>query len=216
MSQAVPRRWCRLLAAAALLSSPLSAAIANLLVNPTFDANVGGWAPTGNLSWISHTTENADGAHPAGSALVGSFEGFQDVIAQCVPVTGGAIYTVAGDIFVRPGTVFTGMVFAKVGLQFYSSPSCSGGPLTSITSEAVDTASVWSRRTFTLNAPAAATSAAFHLIVTVQEIQYAQFDNLILARRVGGDADADGDVDVVDVFYLINFLFAGGPAPPLP
>jgi hypothetical protein len=28
-----------------------------------------------------------------------------------------------------------------------------------------------------------------------------------------GDADGDGDVDVVDVFYLINYLFAGG-APP--
>jgi hypothetical protein len=28
-----------------------------------------------------------------------------------------------------------------------------------------------------------------------------------------GDVNADGKIDVVDVFYLINFLFAGGPAP---
>jgi hypothetical protein len=30
---------------------------------------------------------------------------------------------------------------------------------------------------------------------------------------LGGDADGSGTVDVSDVFYLINFLFAGGPAP---
>jgi hypothetical protein len=30
---------------------------------------------------------------------------------------------------------------------------------------------------------------------------------------VPGDVDGDGDVDVSDIFYLINFLFAGGPAP---
>jgi hypothetical protein len=28
-----------------------------------------------------------------------------------------------------------------------------------------------------------------------------------------GDTDGDGDVDVGDVFYLINFLFANGPPP---
>jgi hypothetical protein len=28
-----------------------------------------------------------------------------------------------------------------------------------------------------------------------------------------GDADGSGAVDVSDVFYLINYLFAGGPAP---
>jgi hypothetical protein len=30
---------------------------------------------------------------------------------------------------------------------------------------------------------------------------------------VPGDMNGDGVVDVADVFYLINFLFAGGPAP---
>ncbi len=28
-----------------------------------------------------------------------------------------------------------------------------------------------------------------------------------------GDANGDGQVTVTDVFYLINYLFAGGPAP---
>jgi virginiamycin B lyase len=31
--------------------------------------------------------------------------------------------------------------------------------------------------------------------------------------REQGDANGDGNVDIADVFWLINFLFAGGPAP---
>ena len=34
-----------------------------------------------------------------------------------------------------------------------------------------------------------------------------------LAFVPGGDSNGDGVVTVADVFYLINFLFAGGPAP---
>jgi hypothetical protein len=34
-----------------------------------------------------------------------------------------------------------------------------------------------------------------------------------LSYRLNGDVNADGKLDVADVFYLINFLFAGGPAP---
>jgi virginiamycin B lyase len=34
-----------------------------------------------------------------------------------------------------------------------------------------------------------------------------------LQLRAPGDLNDDGAVDVADVFYLINFLFAGGPAP---
>ena len=33
------------------------------------------------------------------------------------------------------------------------------------------------------------------------------------AAFVHGDVNADGNIDVVDVVYLINYLFKGGPAP---
>ena len=32
-------------------------------------------------------------------------------------------------------------------------------------------------------------------------------------REPVGDANGDGSVNVLDVFYVINFLFAGGPSP---
>jgi hypothetical protein len=35
-------------------------------------------------------------------------------------------------------------------------------------------------------------------------------------HALAGDANASGTIDVSDVFYLINFLFAGGPAPVCP
>jgi len=34
-----------------------------------------------------------------------------------------------------------------------------------------------------------------------------------IERVLGGDVDGNGSIDVQDVFYLINFLFANGPVP---
>jgi hypothetical protein len=42
---------------------------------------------------------------------------------------------------------------------------------------------------------------------------YGVFGQRFSTLPVPGDVDGDGDADVADVFYLINFLFAGGPAP---
>ena len=36
---------------------------------------------------------------------------------------------------------------------------------------------------------------------------------IFAASTVPGDANGDGQVTASDVFYLINYLFAGGPAP---
>jgi hypothetical protein len=35
----------------------------------------------------------------------------------------------------------------------------------------------------------------------------------VCATKPAGDVNADGNVDIGDVFYLINYLFASGPAP---
>jgi hypothetical protein len=36
---------------------------------------------------------------------------------------------------------------------------------------------------------------------------------VLSASGLRGDANSDGKIDVVDVFYITGFLFAGGPAP---
>lgn len=50
--------------------------------------------------------------------------------------------------------------------------------------------------------------------VTVGDIFY-EINNLFAGgpAPVAGDANGDGAVTVADVFYVINFLFAGGPQP---
>jgi hypothetical protein len=35
-------------------------------------------------------------------------------------------------------------------------------------------------------------------------------------RFVRGDSDANGNVNITDGIYVLNFLFLGGPAPPEP
>ena len=37
--------------------------------------------------------------------------------------------------------------------------------------------------------------------------------NVVAAPNPHGDVNGDGTVNVADIFYMINFLFAGGPAP---
>jgi virginiamycin B lyase len=47
-------------------------------------------------------------------------------------------------------------------------------------------------------------------------LYFAEYDGNKIGKleiSVPGDMNGDGAVDVSDVFYLINFLFAGGPAP---
>ncbi len=60
-----------------------------------------------------------------------------------------------------------------------------------------------------------AMSGAGNFVVTWQRGSYPDAD--IYARRycasLAGDASGNGAIDVSDVFYLINALFAGGPAP---
>jgi len=125
------------LLAAALLSHPLPAAVANLLANPTFDANVNGWPATGD--GVSYTTDNADTIHPAGSALVSNLGGAPGSVGQCVPVTSGVVYVFSGDIFVRPSSLGGS---ARVGLKFFSSPDCTSGSLVGHVSDSVSIVSV--------------------------------------------------------------------------
>jgi hypothetical protein len=67
----------------------------------------------------------------------------------------------------------------------------------------------------------AGAGAAYGLIVSSQAavsitavaVQSFHADGILVSNGVPGDVNGDGFVNVADVFYLINTLFAGGPAP---
>jgi Carbohydrate binding domain len=190
-------------------SGPLLGALQpNLLLNPNLDANADHWLPSDAGTDVSFTTAHADGGHPAGSVLVHNVGGTGAAV-QCVAILGGATYTFLGDIYLVSGE-------AKISVQFTSAANCSTGNLTAMQSDPVTTTSVWTNRTGTVRAPDGAAGVQF-LLNAVNNDSQAQFDNLVLRRiPIRGDANGDGTVDVADVFYLINYLFAGGPEPPLP
>jgi hypothetical protein len=67
--------------------------------------------------------------------------------------------------------------------------------------------------------PAVALGDAGNVVVVWHERQQPSADDNIFGQRFQhtfprGDANADGFVSVLDVFQLINFLFAAGPLPP--
>src|SRR5512143_3516386 len=108
------------LLALALASSTPALAVTNMLLNATFDSNVNGWFPFDGGAVLEYTTTNADGSHPAGSALVSKIAGASDYALQCVAVTGGVAYAFSGDIFLRSGSNTDEQ--AQIALKFYSGP----------------------------------------------------------------------------------------------
>ncbi|HPS76901.1 MAG TPA: dockerin type I repeat-containing protein [Thermoanaerobaculaceae bacterium] len=48
------------------------------------------------------------------------------------------------------------------------------------------------------------------MTVTVQGVPCIKTGSIVVSA---GDVNGDGEINVQDVFYLINALFAGGPAP---
>jgi hypothetical protein len=56
-------------------------------------------------------------------------------------------------------------------------------------------------------------SAAMNQSGTVGETLHQPNPNVVTYAKASGDANGDGQVTVTDVFYLIIFLFTGGPAP---
>ena len=125
------------------------------------------------------------------------------------------------------------------GASYASEPSVvfdsSGGFLVSWTADDGDLEGVWARRfdstgtalgaefrvnttTTSAQGSSAVAESAKGRYLLVWESNPTDGDGSgVFAQRacksVAGDADGNGTIDVADVFYLINNLFAGGPAP---
>jgi hypothetical protein len=195
----------------------------NLLTNPTFDTDVNGWTAGGCVT-LGLSTANADVMHPAGSALVTRLLcasiASPYVAYQCVPVTAGNTYDAAGDLFIAAGN--SGSLGAVV-TEYWDGADCTGTSLQIVGPGSIPPKGQWVHTSTLSFAPFAALSASVEMRLTItgppegSGPDTVQFDDMRFARvPIRGDANADGFVDVADVFYLINFLFAGGPTPPDP
>ena len=99
-------------------------AAANVLTNPTFDANITGW----NLSGGATITHSAATGNPAGSAsiVVTTVGNSAQSISQCVPATAGETYDISSQVLLPTANQPAGTV-AFMTRNFNATADCTGG-----------------------------------------------------------------------------------------
>jgi Dockerin type I domain len=189
----------------------------NHLTNAHFNVNLDAWTLTAQPGFSRNWTD-AKGHDGAGAAAVyanGATTALQRMYSQCVPVAPGPIQV--GAWFRYEGGYGT-VPSAELYGTYYSDANCvsptgsSGASL--ISSKAPELAGLWQLLTYTDDI-GFTKSVQLELWMGVATAQDAQgyFDDAFVSSGTSGDANGDGVVDIGDVFYLLNYLFAGGPYP---
>ena len=153
------------------------------------------------------TTVVRASAYGASGVSPGNRVGVSD--AKSVAVTGGCAIAVSpptgSTINVITGTAFTRTLTSSGGLGTYTYLR-TVGPLP--TGLLLSTAGVLSGTTAqTGNFPVTITSTDTNACVAT--VSY----TIHVGSCVSGDINGDGTINVADVFFLINYVFSGGPAP---
>jgi len=216
------QRFGRWLAASILALALPAAASTNHLVNAHFGSSLGGWTPISpGVYTVTQTGSIGDAALGAAS-VSGSYGGSGDgsiVLSQCAAVKAGFTYGSTASFQYAAGG-YPNRLYAAVRTVWYPGAGCTGSPLDSFDSNYTVFSGmdgVWQHITSTGHgAPAQAVSALAGILV--YNSGFGTFQSYIDDVFFGGsglpgDANLDETVDIADVFYLINYLFAGGPPP---
>jgi hypothetical protein len=191
----------------------------NHLANSHFSAGLGVW----ELPTLEHATRTwvADVGHDApGSVAVtadGSVALVETIVRQCVGVKAGVTYSIGTWFRYEPG--FGGPASAALQVYFYSGAECDAdylhGTGTNGTSTALAMASVFQHVSLNFLAPVGTRSAKVQVNVYTSGTFTAKghIDDVHLTGGLVGDANGDLALSVLDVFHLVNYLFAGGPFP---
>ena len=213
------RRLAVLPVLALALSCARADATNNLVLNPTFKTGVGFWTvssgPGLSAGWASNEGATGSGSyHVATSAEMNVV-----VLSQCLNAHQAFQYTFG--TYYKISSAFSGLPMGKVSVNWRSAPDCGGDSIRyDVTPSIPPSVDTWLDLTKTVVSPLGAKSVELFLIVVAPDatVGSALFDDVFLVP-VGipkGDANGDGTVDIGDVFHLLNFLFAGGPAPYAP
>jgi hypothetical protein len=190
------------------------------ILNPRFNSGVGFWTIASSPGLSSGWTDK-DGAAGAGSYHVMTSAVLNTVVlAQCLNVQQAFQYTFG--TYYKVSSAYAGRPTGRVSVGWKSAPDCGGNVLRPDDTPTLDGQETdsWLHLTKTVISPLGAKSAYFSLIVITPDatVGSAFFDDVSLIGTgiLEGDASGDGTLDVADVFHLLNFLFAGGPAPYAP
>ena len=212
----------RTMLATVLLFSASALASENHVVNSQFGAGTARWTPVGaaglTIGW------NGVGHAGAGSATVYADAtqtlSAHDTFYQCVGVKEFFPYTAGGWFRYDSGYDTAG--HARIVVGFFASTDCTSnylaGPSTPDSQTGPSYVDTFQVLSVTGVAPGFAKSALISLLfwTTNQGTAQGHFDDIGFVSGTSGDVNADGTRNLNDVFYLINFLFAGGPPPPGP
>jgi hypothetical protein len=180
--------------AASIVSISLAAPAAaqNLLQNPGFDTDLGGWTLVPGSGSIAWNALDADGKASSGSArlVTPSAEGSTtNSIHQCVAVAGGAGYVFSAKVFRSQGALVT--VFGSV--VWHAGAGCSSfleedTPLSLF----APGPGGWQTESATVDAPAGAGSAVVRLRARREDAGalVAHFDDAVFAPDLGCVDDA--------------------------
>jgi hypothetical protein len=163
---------------------------------------------------------SSEGHTAPGAAIIETDATQRDVVAlrQCVGVKENVSYAFGGAFLYKSGNGTAAR--ARVAVQWHTGNDCSGNllsqydqtPESGVSGALADT---WQVLSSSAIAPAGAVTATIQavFITDAAATAYGLYDDIHLRGGLSGDVDASGVRDVNDVFYLINFLFAGGPLP---
>ncbi len=182
------------LAAMILLVTP--AAGQNLLTNPGFTVDPGGWDSFGSgvLLW---STEDADGSDSSGSASLGVFSGGEGFgVSQCVAAVGGSWHRFAASINISTDPRVLGT--AAVAVNWYDGPNCTGIHLSTVQTPAATTHGSWENVHSAAVADVDAVSALFYIYVLKNQagtdVYGAFVDNAFFSPAIFVDGFESGDM----------------------
>jgi hypothetical protein len=169
------------------------------------------------LGWSSTVGHGAAGS--ASVAVDGTQSSFShDVFTQCVGVKAGTTVSFGGWFRYDSGYDTPGL--AGVGVSYYTAPDCSSGFVsgvgtihTQVGPAYVNTFQQMSVSNDTVPPTAQSAYVKLNFYTDVPGTAKGYFDDIYLNGGLSGDVNADSARSVNDVFYLINYLFAGGPLP---
>jgi dockerin type I repeat protein len=203
-------------------ASRQAAASSDQIVNGLFTNDLSGWVLPSSNAYV-RTWSDATGYPGPGSVSIyalGLSAIDTGVLRQCVGVIPGVEYNVVGYFRYLPG-LGTSMS-AKMSFGRYTGPNCDGTHLGDVTSSSTSTAPADANYWQLFGVYGYHPPAGTHSIEVVPQVSTGLaatalgFLDYVSVFGVGvkpGDVNGDGNVDVADVFYLLNYLFSGGPLP---
>ncbi|HVY31344.1 MAG TPA: hypothetical protein VHB79_32550 [Polyangiaceae bacterium] len=167
-----------------------------LVANPGFEKGISGWKPDmGVLSnWVADDAYASDrsGAIRVLNLLQDSADDLlPGAAAQCVAVSAGASYDMAGDIFIPEGQhsiqadEASAVGAAGLSLLFFPDAACADESIGSVDSDMADHAGTWTHVTGTGEAPPETRAVQIRLGTLPAESKRfeALFDNILLRAR---------------------------------